>query len=355
MPRLLLMAALVVLPVSARIVNAQQGQPNGAVREEEVVFPSGDITIAATLFLPPGPGPHTAVVIAHGSDRATRKSPHYREGAMRCSQAGVAVLLADKRGVGDSGGEYVEAPDLRVPAGDVLSAARYLQARSDIKRSNIGVLGGSQGGWVSFLAALSGEIAFVVSISGPGVSVLEQVVYIRGQEMLAQGLSQDAVDAASRYRRLLYGYYGTGSGRGDMQRVLDSVRTEAWFRHAEFRDALPPAAELSTPRFDFYRNLRFDPDSVLDRSSVPVLAVFGGMDRNVPVDASVTRMRAAFVRGGNGDATIVVFPRAGHGIGLVRDSTAHGAPAHGAQELAPGYVDLVLQWLRRQAQRAPGT
>lgn len=355
MPRLFPLAALAMLSLSAPTASAQQGAPNGAAREEEVRFPSGGITIAATLFLPPGAGPHAAVVIAHGSDPTSRRSPHHRESARRWSQAGVAVLLADKRGVGESGGEYVEAPDLRVPAGDVLSAVRYLRSRSDIKGSHVGVLGGSQGGWVSFLAALSGEVAFVVSISGPGVSVLEQVVYIRGQELLAQGSSLEDVEAASRYRRLLYRYYGTGIGRAGVQHALDSVRTEAWFRRAEFRDVLPLAAELSTPRFDFYRNMRFDPDSVLDRIRVPVLAVFGGMDRNVPVDASVTRMRAAFVRASNRDATIVVFPRAGHGLGLVHEDTAGRPPAHGGQELAPGYVDLVLHWLRRQAQRSPST
>ncbi|HUF66107.1 MAG TPA: hypothetical protein VMM17_09025 [Gemmatimonadaceae bacterium] len=40
----------------------------------------------------------------------------------------------------------------------------------------------------------------------------------------------------------------------------------------------------------------------------------------------------------------------------VREKEVHfssgRAPAHGGQEPAPGYVELVLQWLRRQAQRS---
>lgn len=345
----LLPVAFVGLWSSLPPERTEPGSTGSELREEEVRFSSGDVTIAATIFLPTGPGPYPALVIAHGSERASRKDPHYRESAIRWSGAGYAVLLADKRGVGESGGEYVEAPDLRVPAGDILAAVEYLRGREDIRDAAIGVLGGSQGGWVAFLAAVSGEVAFVVSISGPGVSVLEQVVYIRGQEMLERGFTGDEVEAASRYRRLLYRYYGTGQGRADLQRALDSVRTEAWFRRAEFRDSLPPATELTAARFDFYRNLQFDPDSVLDRIRVPVLAVFGGMDRNLPVDASVTRMRAAFVRAGNRDATIVVFPRAGHGLTLVPEDEAAHSQGHG-QEPAPGYVELVLQWLRRQVQ-----
>jgi hypothetical protein len=203
---------------------------------------------------------------------------------------------------------------------------------------------------VGWIAARSGEIAFVVSISGPGVSVLEQVVYIRGQEMLEQGFTSAEIAAASRYRRLLYAYYGTGEGRSEVAAVLDSVRQEPWFQRAQFRDSLPEPTDLRTSRFDFYRNLQFDPDSVLSELSVPVLAVFGGMDRNLPVDASVTRMRAAFVRAGNQDATIVVFPRAGHGLGLIPLTTAAGpGTPHGSLEPAPGFVDTVLQWLRRHA------
>lgn len=189
-----------------------------------------------------------------------------------------------------------------------------------------------------------------MSISGPGVSVLEQVVYIRGQEMLEQGFTPAESAAASRYRRLLYDYYGTGEGRNEVAAVLDSVRHEPWFQRAQFRDSLPEPSDLRASRFDFYRNLQFDPDSVLSALTVPVLAVFGGMDRNVPVDASVTRMRAAFVRAGNRDATIVVFPRAGHGLGLIPSSTGGGpGTPHGSLEPAPGFVDTVLQWLRRQA------
>ena len=37
------------------------------LRAEEVRFANGDVTLAGTLLLPPGPGPHPACVIVHGS------------------------------------------------------------------------------------------------------------------------------------------------------------------------------------------------------------------------------------------------------------------------------------------------
>lgn len=89
MPWVLPLAALATLSSSLRPVNAaQQPGPQSAAREEEVRFTSGDITIAATLFLPLGPGPHAGVVIAHGSDPASRRNPHYRESAIGWTRAG---------------------------------------------------------------------------------------------------------------------------------------------------------------------------------------------------------------------------------------------------------------------------
>src|SRR5207248_3726314 len=82
---------------------------------------------------------------------------------------GIAVLGYDKRGVGGSTGDWNTASfdDL---AGDVVAAFAYLKARTDIDGSQIGLLGWSQAGWVMPLAAVrASDIAFLISISGPGV------------------------------------------------------------------------------------------------------------------------------------------------------------------------------------------
>jgi hypothetical protein len=116
-------------------------------RAEDVTLPSGDLTLAGTLTLPTGPGPFPAVVLISGSgpqDRDETISGHrpFLVVADALTRAGFAVLRADDRGVGGSGGSY---PDSTYPqlADDALAQVAHLAARPEIDRTRIGLFGHS--------------------------------------------------------------------------------------------------------------------------------------------------------------------------------------------------------------------
>src|SRR5437867_3230351 len=72
-------------------------------QEVVVQFTCEGVRLAGTLTLPPGPGPHPALVWVHGSGQAQRLT--YRAPLVQTLvQAGLAVLSYDKRGVGESQG-----------------------------------------------------------------------------------------------------------------------------------------------------------------------------------------------------------------------------------------------------------
>jgi len=316
-------------------------------RTEEVrVVSSGDVTLAGTLFLPAGDGPFPVVVFTHGSEPGRRSMPGYTRWAKRLGKQGIAGLAFDKRGVGDSEGEYVEAPDLTVPAGDVLAWVGLLKERDDIRADRIGVLGWSQGGWVGPLAAsLSDDLAFVVSISGPGVSPLEQNIFDKTNQCRAGGATAEQTAQFSRTIRLVWTYLVVGSGRDDAQAAWDAVKDEAWFEKAyNGAPMMDRDAVLQHPRMKSYvAHSSYEPVPTLQKLRVPMLAVFGGADAIVPVEASIEAMRGAFKVGGNPDFTYKVFPGAGHGIRVA------GAPA-------AGFSEFVVNWIVEQVgdRRAPG-
>ena len=154
--------------------------PRFALTSEEVRFESAAVMLRGTLLSPPNPGPHPAVVYVHGSGRSTRKDAWPSGMARVFLSEGYSVLLYDKRGVGDSGGEYVGrgardqnnvSPDnLARLASDVRAAAAFLGSRSDIDSQRIGLLGLSQAGWIAPLAAAkSKSIRFLILLSAPAV------------------------------------------------------------------------------------------------------------------------------------------------------------------------------------------
>ena len=118
-----------ILTVSAAVLAL--GVAAAQASEYEVRIASGHDSLAATLRIPDGvSGPVPAVVIVHGSGKATRAQ--IRVLGDRALSSGMAALTYDKRGVGESGGRYrdvnakssVEAFDELV--GDLLALGRWL-------------------------------------------------------------------------------------------------------------------------------------------------------------------------------------------------------------------------------------
>src|SRR6266581_1985824 len=98
-------------------------------KRENVRFSSGDIQLAGTIISPIQGRRHPAIVLVHGSGAENRE--YMLPWARFLIRHGMAVLGYDKRGVGESTGDWNIASfeDL---AGDAVAAFEYLKARRDI-------------------------------------------------------------------------------------------------------------------------------------------------------------------------------------------------------------------------------
>ncbi|HEY8204063.1 MAG TPA: CocE/NonD family hydrolase, partial [Pyrinomonadaceae bacterium] len=131
--------------------------------QEEVHFQNGATTLAGTLMVPATKGPHPAILLLSGSGPATRDSSRFL--ADRFARLGVAALIFDKRGTGGSTGDWLGASFDELTE-DALAATRFLRGRKDIKASQIGLRGQSQGARIAAMAAArSKEIAFVMLVA----------------------------------------------------------------------------------------------------------------------------------------------------------------------------------------------
>ena len=143
-------------------------------KHEDIRFSSGDIQLAGALISPTMAGKHPAIILVHGSGAENRE--YMLPWARFLVRRGIAVLGYDKRGVGESTGDWNTASfdDL---AGDVVAAFKYLKTRRDIDPEQIGLFGVSQAGWIMPLAAVRAkDLAFLISVSGAGVTVAETTI-----------------------------------------------------------------------------------------------------------------------------------------------------------------------------------
>jgi pimeloyl-ACP methyl ester carboxylesterase len=254
-------------------------------RAVDVVAPDG-VVLGATLSLPRWrSAPFPGMVLVHGSGRLTRW--HLTGDLRRLVWEGFAVLAYDKRGVGESGGEYPgnwsAGPEaiLRLLAGDAAAALSRMREEPEVDADRTGFFGASQASWIIPLATASLDRAprFNVILSGAAVST--------GVEQFYSDLTGDG----HRPPRI-----------ADREEIVRLVKA-------------------------FDGDPGFDPLPTLIATRVPTLWLLGDRDLSVPVFATVDVLDAL-----PPDAaawhTVIRFPEADHSLRDV--STGEPAPVWSA-------------------------
>ena len=126
--------------------NGSERAERVSIRQQEVRFQNGDAMLTGTLLTPASGDRFPALILTHGGGAALREW-FWGFGYLMAAR-GFAVLAFDKRGVGESTGDWRSArfEDL---ADDAVSGARYLQSRGDVDGRRIGFWGLSQGAWIA--------------------------------------------------------------------------------------------------------------------------------------------------------------------------------------------------------------
>ncbi len=329
-------------------------------RSEEVTFKNGDGVLAGTLTLPEGTGPHPAVVLVTGSGPQNRDEEifgfkPFKIIADHLTRAGIAVLRYDDRGVGGSTGA---SPDQTTNdfAADAITAVSTLADRPDIDAARIGILGHSEGGIVAPIAATkSDRVSFIVLLAGtawPGDTIIMSQIETL---MRAGGADSTTIVRTLTTQRMLYVALRTNTGwddvrtrmREDMLTNLDSMPAEARAMITNVDSTVDGRIEmqLSSTRTGWFRHfIDFDPATVLRAVRVPVLALFGEKDVQVPAKMNMQRMKEAFKKGGVRDFTIKVIPSANHLFQVAEKGTVDEY-ATLPKRFAPGVLETISGWI----------
>jgi dienelactone hydrolase len=235
---------------------------------EELTFKSHDTKLSGTLVHPKETQAKAAVIFVHGSGKQTR----YLALAERFAQQGIAALVYDKRGVGESAGDFegknpVSERNLSLLADDAAAAFNVIAQHPKLQNIPIGMTGLSQAGWIVPLAALRTPAAdFLVLWSGPVTKVSEE-------------------DILSKYTK---------------DKDSDEVPS--------FAEAL--AARKTPYIWPAFLGKDTDPNESLEKLDIPGLWIFGGQDGSIPVDLSMANLKR--LKKQNNNFEYVLFSNAGH-------------------------------------------
>ncbi len=256
-------------------------------RSENIKFSNSkdNITLAGTLTLPPGEGTYPAVILISGSGPQNRDEEimHHKPFLVLSdylTKLGIAVLRFDDRGIGDSEGDFNKATTMDFVS-DVEAAFDYLSNRKDIKMDKIGLAGHSEGGIVASLVANSrNKCSFIVLLASPSIKGSDLI--LAQQEMIARASGVPEGDILD-YRKLNESIMEVIDREKDaslLEKVISEMIISASSGVVDETTALLHAKKFTTPWMLFY--LRYDPSIALREVKVPILAIYGKKDLQVP-------------------------------------------------------------------------
>jgi dienelactone hydrolase len=312
---LFLAAGAVWLILPPRPVQIDRAIPVG----EEVRIPAPAGTLAGSLLRPSSVSARCpAVVMITGSGRYSYRKAmqpgepsHWTAAAEAFLAKGWMVLFLEKRGVNGSAGSW-SRQSFADRADDAVAGVRYLRARGDVDPGRVGLCGHSQGGWIVQLAAAlhAEEIAFIVSLAGPNISVRQQIIDDAMNEWRCAGRSEASIRKKEKRLRWEFGFYG-GLSR------------------------LVKIGYLS-------RIINYDPVHIGSRIRCPVFALYGEYDTLVLPETNAALLRAGLEKGGNPNFRIVVIPGASHGFYQIPGRCPDWDKIE--LSLAPGFRAALDEW-----------
>jgi pimeloyl-ACP methyl ester carboxylesterase len=180
------------------------------------------------------------------------------------------------------------------------------------------------------------NVAFMIVVSGGGEDSIEQMVYQWTQRARCAGASEQELALMDQH------------GAAALKATT----------YAEHREAMEPL--LSIPDLTRYvgttvelakeedwvpwpRNIDafFDPMSVIERTTIPVLAIFGEHDIQVDPIQGAEAYEAALHRAGNTQSRVAVIPGVGHTLTPAREDGC----VTGGGGYSQRYLELLDEWI----------
>jgi pimeloyl-ACP methyl ester carboxylesterase len=343
----LALLALLVCACASNVVIKPAGERNiggQEVQVEEIQFRSGKFKVVGDLLIPAEGDRQPAVILVHGDGPVTRDGyPTTLQPAREIFlRNGYAVFSWDKPGSGESTGEFNRKGewDVLTKRAEILTdAVEVLAEHPAIDPARIGLWGISQAGWVMPKALeLSGGVAYMIVVSGGAEASPEQVAYLFGQKVACGGGSAEDVALVEQYWAQSRNATSYDEYREAME-ILSAIpgfelHTGVNLKIANEDDWKP--RKRNTDSF-------FDPTEVLEHTTIPVLAFFGELDKNIDPVQGAEAYETALQKAGNQDYQVVSIPGVAHT--LVPAKTGCLDEPWGSK-LAPEYLETMETWLQ---------
>lgn len=323
-------------------------------RQEEVAFDNPaepGIHLFGTLTLPQGKGPFPAAITIAGTgqhDRDETLDGHkpFLVIADHLTRNGIAVLRFDERGAGKSPGNAYDATS-GDKASDANAAFAYLLGRADIRKDAIGFIGHSEGGLIGPIAmARNDKVAFLVSLAGPAVDIIDLVKSQRRIMAGGEGTSPEQLRRTEPFALAMWKALAEAKTPEAGRAALLALMTP------EFKGAMgmPATTDSALALGDMMKArtwylAHYDPKPNLARIKVPVLVLNGSLDHQTEARPNLDAWRKRLT--GSRDVTITELPGINHMFQHAKTG-GRGEYRDIEETMAPEVLKLISDWIGKR-------
>lgn len=330
-----------------------------ATEEVSIQNPNTGVTLAGTLTIPRGRGPHPAILLISGSGPQNRDEEiaghkPFLVLADFLTRNGIATLRYDDRGVAGSSGAFEGATTVDFMH-DAEAAFQYLLAQGRIDRNRCGLVGHSEGGMIAqMMAASQKEVRFIVLLAAPGVPTHELMLTQARLIAKTQGASENEIKFSGESNSAIFDILRNENDLDvarelvniEMERLAENLSGQDTARKSMLTEQLISGVEsVFTPWFLFFIN--YDPAEYLSNVKCPVLALNGGKDVQVEAISNLEAIKHTLEASGNKQVTTKLFPELNH----LFQTAKTGAPREYAQieeTFSEEAMQLISDWIKKR-------
>jgi fermentation-respiration switch protein FrsA (DUF1100 family) len=204
------------------------------------------------------------------------------------------------------------------------------------------------------VAARNTDVAFVVLLAGPGVRGDSLLLAQSAAVGASMGAPSAVIEQNSRINAALYEAVRGARDSADADaRVTAAIKQlVAGMPEAQqgttVRLLMAAATDLLAPWTRYF--IAYDPRPALEKLHVPVLALNGTLDLQVPYQQNLAAIEAALKSGGNRDYEIVEMP----GLNHLFQTAVTGNPSEYptiSETMAPAVLEKIAAWITAHTKR----
>ena len=318
-------------------------------KTEEVTFvnPIDKNTLAGTISIPKNfKNSDKILVMITGSGKQNRDEELFGHKPFAViaddfAKKGIATLRLDDRGIGGSSKGKDDDTSANY-ATDISTAVDFLVKKG---YKNIGLIGHSEGGMIAPIVSTTNKnVKFLVLMAGPGTQLDELLLKQNESAGKLAGMSDKDLAEAKIGNQKVYNFIKNYKGN-NYETDLKNFMTENF--KGKMTDAEINQTVNQTKKNWFRYFIKFNPDHYLSKIKIPVLALNGSKDFQVPAKDNLAAIKKSLTKAGNKNFEIAEM----EGLNHLFQECKTGAFSEYAdieQTISPKVLEKMSSWILKR-------